>query len=59
MALLTDTARDFWEAQPPGYRRGATHWVVSAKRLETRRSRMATLVADCEAGVRIKHLRRP
>lgn len=49
----------FWEAQPPSYRKGAAHWVTSAKRPETRERRLATLVEDCVAGRRIKPLRRP
>jgi len=40
----------YWEAQPPHYRRGAAHWVMSAKREETRRKRLATLIADSAAG---------
>lgn len=48
----------FWEAQPPGYRKTATWWVVSAKREETRRRRLATLIRDSEAGERIGMLRR-
>ncbi len=48
----------FWEAQPPGYRKQATWWVVSAKREETRARRLATLIADSEKGLRIKQLRR-
>ncbi len=43
----------FWEAQPPHYRKGAAHWVMSAKREETRRKRLATLIADSAAGRRI------
>lgn len=39
----------YWEAQPPHYRRGATHWVMSAKREETRRRRLAALIADSAA----------
>lgn len=49
----------FWEAQPPGYRKTATHLVVSAKRPETRARRLATLIEDSAAGVRIAQLRRP
>ena len=49
----------WFESQPPGYRRQAAHWVRSAKREETRRSRLATLIADSRAGDRIKPLRRP
>lgn len=40
----------YWEAQPPHYRRGAAHWVMSAKREETRQKRLATLIADSAAG---------
>ena len=40
----------YWAAQPPHYRRGATHWVMSAKREETRRRRLATLIADSAVG---------
>ena len=40
----------FWEAQPPHYRKGAAHWVMSAKREETRQKRLATLIADSAAG---------
>ena len=47
-----------FQAMPPGYRRTALHWVVSARRAETRARRLATLIADSAAGVRIKQLRR-
>lgn len=40
----------YWEAQPAHYRRGALHWVTSAKREETRRKRLATLIEDSAAG---------
>jgi uncharacterized protein YdeI (YjbR/CyaY-like superfamily) len=48
----------FWQAQPPSYRKVATHWVTSAKRPETRDKRLAELVADCAAGLRIRSQRR-
>jgi uncharacterized protein YdeI (YjbR/CyaY-like superfamily) len=48
----------FFNAQPPGYRRTATHWVVSAKREETRAKRLATLIEDSAAGRRLGHLTR-
>jgi uncharacterized protein YdeI (YjbR/CyaY-like superfamily) len=38
----------YFMAQPPGYRRLATHYVTSAKRPETRERRLAALV-DCSA----------
>ncbi len=34
----------FFQAQPPGYRRTAIHWVMSAKREETRARRLGQLV---------------
>jgi uncharacterized protein YdeI (YjbR/CyaY-like superfamily) len=46
----------YWQAQPPGYRRTATHWVMSARREQTRERRLAALVEDCAAGRRIKPL---
>lgn len=49
-------AAKFWDAQPEGYRKVATHWVVSAKKEETREKRFAELLADCIAGRRIEHL---
>ena len=49
----------FFQAQPPWYRRTATYWVVSAKKAETRERRLATLIEDCAAGRRIKHLTPP
>lgn len=48
----------FWASQPTGYRRTAAHWVVSAKRPETRAKRLATLMSDSAAGQRIALLRR-
>ena len=59
MRLRADpVAWEFWERQPPGYRKPATWWVVSAKRAETKDKRLAQLIADCAAGLRVKHLRR-
>ena len=48
----------FWERQPRTYRRQASHWVTSAKRPETREKRLAELIRDCAAGVKVKPLRR-
>lgn len=48
----------FFEAQPPGYRRLATWWVISAKRPETRARRLATLIADSASAQRIGPMRR-
>ena len=49
----------FFQAQPPGYRRVATWYVVSAKREETRQRRLETLIRDSSSGQRIALLRRP
>jgi uncharacterized protein YdeI (YjbR/CyaY-like superfamily) len=51
-------AWSFFEAQPPGYRKTAIWWVVSAKREETRARRLETLIADSAAGRKIGPLRR-
>jgi uncharacterized protein YdeI (YjbR/CyaY-like superfamily) len=51
-------AWDFFQAQPPWYRRTATFWVVSAKQEETRHRRLDRLMADSELGLEIKPLRR-
>lgn len=52
-------AWEYFQAQPPWYRRTATYYVISAKREETRRRRFAELIRDSEAGSAIKSLRRP
>jgi uncharacterized protein YdeI (YjbR/CyaY-like superfamily) len=54
-----ETAWAWYARQPPGYRRTAAHWVRSAKRESTQRSRLATLIADSHAGRKVKPLRRP
>ena len=51
-------AAQFFDAQAPWYRRTATHWVISAKREETRERRLSTLIADSAAGRRIGPLAR-
>jgi len=51
-------AWEFFQAQPPWYRRTATWWVVSAKKEETRAKRLATLIEDSAAGRPIKGLDR-
>jgi len=43
-------------AFPPGYRRTTIGWVASAKREETRRKRLAELIATSERGERIKYM---
>jgi uncharacterized protein YdeI (YjbR/CyaY-like superfamily) len=51
-------AWEFFQAQPPWYRRTATYKVVSAKREETRQKRLAALIADSAGGRRIRELDR-
>ena len=50
----------FFEAQPPSYRRAAIHWVISAKRPETRERRLTQLIECSAAGRPVPPLaRRP
>lgn len=51
-------AWDFFQAQPAGYRRTAIWWVISAKKEETRRKRLATLIEDSKHGRTIAPLTR-
>jgi uncharacterized protein YdeI (YjbR/CyaY-like superfamily) len=46
-------AWEFFELQPGGYRRLAAWWVISAKRPETRRTRLQRLIGAAHAGRRI------
>jgi uncharacterized protein YdeI (YjbR/CyaY-like superfamily) len=46
-------AWDFFNEQPPSYRRVALYWVTSAKKEETRARRLATLIADSADGLRL------
>ena len=43
----------FFEAQPPGYRKTITWWVMSAKQEDTRDRRLAKLIASSAAGKRV------
>ena len=49
----------FFSEQAPWYRRNATYWVISAKKEETRRKRLRTLIEDSAAGRTLRHLTRP
>jgi len=49
-------AWEFYQAQPPGYRRVTCWWVSSAKQEETRLRRLAELIEDSAHGRRIKQL---
>jgi uncharacterized protein YdeI (YjbR/CyaY-like superfamily) len=47
----------FFESQPPSYRRLVTWWIISAKQAATQERRLAQLIADSAAGLRIAQLR--
>jgi uncharacterized protein YdeI (YjbR/CyaY-like superfamily) len=51
-------AWDFFQAQPPWYRRTATFWVISAKKEATRQKRLAILIGDSSRGQTIAPLTR-
>jgi uncharacterized protein YdeI (YjbR/CyaY-like superfamily) len=51
------TAWKFFESQAPWYRRNAVHWVMSAKRPETRARRLSSLIENSKNGERIPPLR--
>jgi uncharacterized protein YdeI (YjbR/CyaY-like superfamily) len=46
-------AWSFFQLQPPSYRRVATYWVTSAKRVETRARRLASLIECSGRGERL------
>lgn len=55
------TKRKAWEnfsAMPPSYRKPAIWWVISAKREETRKSRLEILISCSQQNERIPMLRR-
>ena len=49
----------WFQAQPAGYRRTASYWVISAKRPETRERRLEQLIEDSAAGRTIRSLTPP
>jgi len=50
------TAWEFYQAQAPWYRRVSCHWVMTAKKEQTRLRRLARLIEDSANGRRIKQL---
>jgi len=52
-----ETAWSWFQAQPDGYKTTARHWVMSAKKPETRERRLATLIEDSANGQRVPPLR--
>ena len=55
--LANPAAAAFWEIATATYRKVAENWVVTAKREETRESRLVQLIEDCAAGRLIKSQR--
>jgi uncharacterized protein YdeI (YjbR/CyaY-like superfamily) len=51
-------AWDFFQAQPPWYRRTSTYWVMTAKKEETRQRRLAKLIDDSAHGRTLDQLTR-
>ena len=51
-------ARNYWERMPRGQRRITTHWVMSAKRAETRKKRFGVLMESLTQQLPIPLLRR-
>ncbi|WZP00699.1 YdeI/OmpD-associated family protein [Isosphaeraceae bacterium EP7] len=47
------TAWEFYQQQPPSYRKAASWWVASAKREETRQNRLNSLIAHSTRSERI------
>jgi uncharacterized protein YdeI (YjbR/CyaY-like superfamily) len=52
-----EAAWAWFSAKAPSFRKQALHWVISAKRPETRERRLATLIADSAAGRPIPQMR--
>jgi uncharacterized protein YdeI (YjbR/CyaY-like superfamily) len=55
-ALRAAGGWDYWATLPKGYRRLGSHWVMSAKRPETREKRLSKLVDACARGRRLPEL---
>jgi uncharacterized protein YdeI (YjbR/CyaY-like superfamily) len=47
----------YFTGQAPSYQRSAIHWVLGAKRAETRTRRLAQLIADSAQGQRLRQYR--
>jgi uncharacterized protein YdeI (YjbR/CyaY-like superfamily) len=54
-----EKAWEWFQSQPPSYRKAALWWVISAKREDTRTRRLATLIDDCAHGRKVKPLTPP
>lgn len=47
-----------WQGRPPGYKRRVAHWIMSAKKEETRLRRLQQLIDDSAESRKVKPLRR-
>jgi uncharacterized protein YdeI (YjbR/CyaY-like superfamily) len=56
MLKKNKAAWDFFQVQPPSYRKAAGWWVISAKREETRRMRLEKLMEDSACGKKISQM---
>jgi uncharacterized protein YdeI (YjbR/CyaY-like superfamily) len=54
-----EPAWTWFESQAPWYRRTAIHWVISARKEETRDRRLTTLIESSRAGRTVPPLTRP
>ena len=50
---LRKSAWEFFQQQPPGYRRTSIFWIMSAKKEETRVRRLEQLISASESGQRL------
>ena len=53
MLRKNKAAWDFFQPQPPWYRKQAGWWVISAKKEETRQKRLKKLIEDSACGKRL------
>lgn len=53
MFAANQPAKTFFDAQPPGYQRVLTFWVMSAKKSDTRARRLARLIDKSARGERV------
>ena len=51
------SAWEFFQAQPPSYRKAMGWWIVSAKKEETREKRLGQLIRECARRRRIPLLK--
>jgi uncharacterized protein YdeI (YjbR/CyaY-like superfamily) len=54
MFMDQPTAWAYYQTTPPSYQKVLMHWITTAKRPETRASRLNKLIDACVAGVRLR-----